>query len=75
MKIVATELSMEAREETMAAASAATTKPLKPGITKISCLESVKLSHKWRSEIDGIMVGTNTIICDNPQLSNRYSEG
>lgn len=48
---------------------------LKPGITKISCNKSIKLSHTWRSEIDGIMVGTNTIICDNPQLTNRYSTG
>ena len=46
-----------------------------PGITQISCLESIKLSHRWRSEIDGIMVGTNTILCDNPQLTNRYSNG
>ncbi|MAQ69797.1 MAG: riboflavin biosynthesis protein RibD, partial [Flavobacteriales bacterium] len=48
---------------------------LKPGITKISCPESIELSHIWRSKIDGIMVGTNTIICDNPQLTNRYSQG
>ena len=48
---------------------------LKPGITKISCQESIKLSHTWRSKTDGILVGTNTIICDNPQLTNRYSGG
>lgn len=33
------------------------------------------LVHKWRSEIDGIMVGTNTILTDNPQLTNRLHPG
>tara|TARA_Y100000589_G_scaffold31081_2_gene25994 strand:+ start:1290 stop:2390 length:1101 start_codon:yes stop_codon:yes gene_type:complete len=45
------------------------------GITKISCEESNKLTHKWRSELDGILVGTNTIINDNPQLTCRKSKG
>lgn len=29
------------------------------------------LVHKLRSEIDGIMVGTNTVVVDNPKLTNR----
>ena len=29
------------------------------------------LVHKLRSEVDGIMVGTNTVLVDNPQLTNR----
>jgi len=29
------------------------------------------LVHKLRSEVDGIVVGTNTVIVDNPKLSNR----
>lgn len=29
------------------------------------------LVHKLRSEVDGIMVGTNTVLIDNPQLNNR----
>ena len=33
------------------------------------------LSHKWRSEIDGIMIGTNTAIVDNPSLSTRNYPG
>lgn len=33
------------------------------------------LVHKWRSDIDGIMVGTNTVITDNPQLTNRLHPG
>ncbi len=32
---------------------------------------SRKLSHKWRSEQRGILVGTNTVIMDNPQLNVR----
>ncbi len=30
-----------------------------------------RLVHKWRSEEDAIMVGTNTIITDNPALNTR----
>ena len=45
------------------------------GITQISSEESLLLSHKWRSQIDGIMVGTNTVICDNPTLTNRKTKG
>lgn len=33
------------------------------------------LTHKWRSEIDGIMVGKNTIRIDQPKLTNRLYEG
>ncbi len=46
-----------------------------PGIFKISNSISQKLTHKWRSEIDAIMVGTNTIKCDNPKLTTRYVIG
>ena len=45
------------------------------GITKISNNESIKLTHKWRSEIDAIMVGTNTVLCDNPKLTTRHFVG
>lgn len=31
-----------------------------------------KLSHKWRSEEAAILVGTQTVLIDNPQLNNRY---
>ncbi len=33
------------------------------------------LVHKWRSEIDGIMVGKNTVLTDNPKLTNRLYNG
>ena len=34
-----------------------------------------RLTHKWRSEINAIIVGTNTIKVDNPQLNNRLYFG
>jgi len=32
---------------------------------------SQRLVHRWRSEEDAIMVGTNTVRADNPRLTNR----
>lgn len=37
--------------------------------------ESVQLVHKWRSEEPAIMVGTNTVLKDNPQLTVRHWTG
>jgi diaminohydroxyphosphoribosylaminopyrimidine deaminase/5-amino-6-(5-phosphoribosylamino)uracil reductase len=34
-----------------------------------------KLVHKWRTEEDAILIGKNTAIYDNPQLSAREFEG
>jgi len=36
---------------------------------------SKTLTHKWRSEVDGIMVGTQTAVVDNPKLTNRLYTG
>lgn len=36
---------------------------------------SKRLVHKWRSEIDAILVGTQTAILDNPALTNRFYSG
>ena len=36
---------------------------------------SKRLVHKWRSEVDAILVGTNTALLDNPQLNNRLYFG
>lgn len=36
---------------------------------------SKRLVHKWRSETDAILVGTNTAKSDNPQLTNRLYFG
>jgi diaminohydroxyphosphoribosylaminopyrimidine deaminase / 5-amino-6-(5-phosphoribosylamino)uracil reductase len=37
--------------------------------------ESRKLVHEWRGEEDAILVGTNTVAVDNPQLNVRYGKG
>lgn len=36
---------------------------------------STLLSHRWRAEIDGIMVGTETVLNDNPSLDTRLYPG
>ena len=36
---------------------------------------SKMLVHKLRSEVDGIMVGTETVLTDNPQLTTRLYPG
>jgi diaminohydroxyphosphoribosylaminopyrimidine deaminase/5-amino-6-(5-phosphoribosylamino)uracil reductase len=36
---------------------------------------SNRLVHRWRSEEDAIMVGTNTALKDNPTLTNRHWSG
>jgi diaminohydroxyphosphoribosylaminopyrimidine deaminase/5-amino-6-(5-phosphoribosylamino)uracil reductase len=37
--------------------------------------ESKKLVHKWRAQEQAIMVGTNTVLNDNPELTVRLAEG
>lgn len=37
--------------------------------------ESLKLVHQWRSEEQAIMVGTTTVLADNPKLTVRRVEG
>lgn len=41
----------------------------------ISSEESLVLSHKWRSQEAAILVGTNTVLADDPQLTVRKTEG
>lgn len=43
--------------------------------TLISNPEARKTVHQWRSEEQAIMVGTNTALLDNPQLTVRETEG
>ncbi|MCB0689275.1 MAG: bifunctional diaminohydroxyphosphoribosylaminopyrimidine deaminase/5-amino-6-(5-phosphoribosylamino)uracil reductase RibD, partial [Saprospiraceae bacterium] len=43
--------------------------------TKISHPLTDRLVHKWRSEVDAIMVGSNTVQIDNPHLGNRLFWG
>lgn len=41
----------------------------------ITGLTAQKLTHKWRTIEDALMVGTNTITADNPKLNARAWEG
>ena len=41
----------------------------------ISNSHSKQLVHQWRSEEQGILVGTNTVLDDNPKLNVRLWEG
>ena len=41
----------------------------------ISNEETNRLVHKWRSEEASILVGTNTALLDDPELTNRFWEG
>ncbi|KAJ3268518.1 2,5-diamino-6-(ribosylamino)-4(3H)-pyrimidinone 5'-phosphate reductase [Terramyces sp. JEL0728] len=38
----------------------------------LSCPESMRFTHTIRNESDGIMVGINTVLVDNPSLTTRY---
>jgi diaminohydroxyphosphoribosylaminopyrimidine deaminase / 5-amino-6-(5-phosphoribosylamino)uracil reductase len=42
---------------------------------QISNQYSGRLVHKWRSEEAGIMVGSQTALNDNPELTNRFWRG
>jgi diaminohydroxyphosphoribosylaminopyrimidine deaminase/5-amino-6-(5-phosphoribosylamino)uracil reductase len=42
---------------------------------QISGSESKKIVHQWRSQEQAIMVGTNTVLLDNPQLTVREHLG
>ena len=41
----------------------------KTGSSDISCEEDLIRVHELRKEVDGIMVGINTVIADNPKLT------
>ena len=43
--------------------------------SRVSSDESLKLVHKWRSEEQAIMVGTTTVLADNPKLTVRHMQG
>ena len=45
------------------------------GALPISTAETKKLVHKMRAENMAIMVGTNTVLLDNPRLLNTHWEG
>lgn len=41
----------------------------------ITGVESQRLVHEWRAQEQAILVGTNTALADNPQLTVRLAEG
>jgi diaminohydroxyphosphoribosylaminopyrimidine deaminase/5-amino-6-(5-phosphoribosylamino)uracil reductase len=43
--------------------------------TQISQPTTQRLVHRWRCEEDAILVGSQTALVDNPQLTNRYWSG
>jgi diaminohydroxyphosphoribosylaminopyrimidine deaminase/5-amino-6-(5-phosphoribosylamino)uracil reductase len=45
------------------------------GPAGISSEESLILSHTWRTQETAILVGTNTVLADNPQLTARLAKG
>lgn len=45
------------------------------GGTKISTMLTSMLVHRWRSVCDGILIGSNTVIADNPMLDTRLWPG
>lgn len=49
--------------------------PAEPRQQWITNALSKRLVHKWRSEVDAILVGTRTARIDNPQLTNRLYFG
>lgn len=42
---------------------------------QISGNAAQRLTHRWRSEEQAVLVGANTVINDNPQLNLRYWQG
>ncbi len=46
-----------------------------PTINWITHPNTKQLTHKWRSEEDAILIGKNTAINDNPELTTRVVDG
>ena len=49
--------------------------PLNPSKKWISSALSKKIVHKWRTEEDALLVGKQTVIADDPQLTSREWPG
>ncbi|HTE06669.1 MAG TPA: bifunctional diaminohydroxyphosphoribosylaminopyrimidine deaminase/5-amino-6-(5-phosphoribosylamino)uracil reductase RibD, partial [Planctomycetota bacterium] len=45
--------------------------PAGGGRAQISCRQSRELVHRWRAHVDAIVVGVNTVLADDPQLTAR----
>ncbi len=46
-----------------------------PEIRQISGADAQVLLHRWRSEEDAFLIGTNTLLFDNPHLNTRLYKG
>lgn len=49
--------------------------PLNPSQQWISAALSKKMVHKWRTEEDAVLVGKQTVLSDDPQLTTREWQG
>lgn len=49
--------------------------PVNRSENQITGVEAQKLVHLWRSQEQAIMVGTNTVLADDPQLTTRLVSG
>lgn len=50
----------------------------RPGVAKpfwISNKRSRQMVHMWRSQEDAVLVGSTTVLLDNPELTTRYWKG
>lgn len=49
--------------------------PLEGGPLQLSNAQTQRLTHRIRAFHDAILVGINTVLCDNPRLTVRLSKG